>query len=343
MQARGGNRPAIGIALEGDIGHRIDVVLGVAMLNGLTAKGEARSIALAVSRPSLKAAQVADVVASFYSNRPGASMIGMPEGPSATSDTPPLGAMLARTGPEGGAAYESSISTVLDTADNAVLIRNMLLAQHDGNAGVVLAGPATGLVRLLDLYGAPPQVEAKVSRLVVALGTFPTGDPDPAIVSDLDAARRLFAEWPSPIVVVGSEVGEALPYPGASIDEGLAWAPVHPVADAYRVFRSMPYDASASTLAAIVQAVFPDEGYFGLSEPGTVTITDDGRTQFVASPDGRHRYVKVDAAQKARVLTMYTELVSAPPAPRPGRRGGPPPPPPARPAAPPAAPKPPAS
>ena len=72
MQARGRGsaRPPIGVAFEGDLGRRLDAVLVVALLNGLAAKGEARSIALAISRPSLKSAQLADVVSRFYASRP---------------------------------------------------------------------------------------------------------------------------------------------------------------------------------------------------------------------------------------------------------------------------------
>ena len=44
-------------------------MLAVAMLNGFTAKTEARRISLSVSRPSLASAQLADVVASFYRGR----------------------------------------------------------------------------------------------------------------------------------------------------------------------------------------------------------------------------------------------------------------------------------
>ena len=66
-------------------------MLAVAMLNGFTAKTEARRISLSVSRPSLISAQLADVVATFYRGRPAGAptggvgaitegMIGMPEG-----------------------------------------------------------------------------------------------------------------------------------------------------------------------------------------------------------------------------------------------------------------------
>ena len=46
----------------------------------------------------------------------------------------------------------------------------------------------------------------------------------------------------------------------------------------------MPYDAPAPALAAVLYAVHPDDGYFTLSEPGTISVLDDGRTQFTPGP-----------------------------------------------------------
>jgi len=337
MQARGpAPPPPIGIAFDGDLGHRIDAVLAVAMLNGFAAKGEARRIALSISRPNLKVAQLADVLSRFYAGRPVSAtaggvgqasegMIGMPEGPVAGDDPATLTAILSKKADDGTAVYSSSITQLRDTAENAVLVRNMLLAQNDANAIVVLAGPATGLARVLALYGSRPQIVAKAKLLVVAAGSFPSGSPELSIKSDVAAARKLFAEWPAPLVAVGSEVGAALPYPAASIETDFAWAPAHPVADAYRTFKTMPYDAAASALAATLHAVHPDDGYFKLSEPGTITVLDDGRTRFTPGAGergGRHRYLIVDPAQTDRIVQLYKDLVSAKPAARPGRRGG---------------------
>ena len=94
----------------------------------------------------------------------------------------------------------------------------------------------------------------------------------------------MFAEWPTPLVAVGAEVGAALPYPGASIEKDFAWSPAHPVVDAYRAFKPMPYDAPASALAAVLYAAHPEDGLFTLSPPGTITVPDDGRTQFTPGP-----------------------------------------------------------
>jgi hypothetical protein len=47
------------------------------------------------------------------------------------------------------------------------------------------------------------------------------------------------------------DVGEARPFPGAAVEKAFAWAPAHLVADAYRAFKPMPYDAPAYDLAAV--------------------------------------------------------------------------------------------
>jgi hypothetical protein len=88
----------------------------------------------------------------------------------------------------------------------------------------------------------------------------------------------------------------------------------------------MPYDAPAPCLAAALYATHPDDGYFKLSEPGTITVLDDGQTKFTPGAGGKHRYVIADPAQKDKVIQLYTQLISAKPVPRVnngrGGRGG---------------------
>jgi hypothetical protein len=88
------------------------------------------------------------------------------------------------------------------------------------------------------------------------------------------------------------------------------------VADAYRANKPMPYDAPSWAMAAALYAVRPDQGYFKLSDPGTVTVLNDGRTHFTASEKGRHRYLIADPAQKEKVIQTYVEIASAKPVPR---------------------------
>jgi hypothetical protein len=107
-----------------------------------------------------------------------------------------------------------------------------------------------------------------------------------------------------------------LPYPGDSINKDFAWSTApHPLVDAYRAFKTMPYDAPTPGMAAALYAVHPDDGYFKLSEPGTITVLDDGRTKFTPGPGGKHRYLIADPAQKEKITKLYTTLVSTKPVP----------------------------
>jgi mono/diheme cytochrome c family protein len=157
--------------------------------------------------------------------------------------------------------------------------------------------------------------------LVIAAGRFDGGAPDPVVRGDVAAFRKLLSDWPGPIVMAGAELSDAFPFPGASVDTGFAWAPNHPVVDAYRAFKSMPYDAPSRALAATLHAASPGDRYFDLSEPGTIALLDDGRTRFTPSPTGTHRYLIARPDQKERVLQAYVQLVTAEPPPRPGRPG----------------------
>jgi hypothetical protein len=291
MQFPGTAKPAVGIVFDTAMGG-IDDVLALAMLYGFEGKSQARIAAIAVSSGDLRAAQFCDALRLFNagaSTGPGpANLHGMPMG-------------LA----DGGTAAESSIfnklgkpvratgiDSVKDTADPATLMRNALMAQHDQNAAMVLSGAATDLARLLDMYGAKDWIVRKV-RLLCVTGTGKATD---------SASEKVLAGWPTPMVTVGPEIGEALPFPGESMEKDFAWSTGHPVVDAYRRDRPMPYDAPSCAMAAMLYTVRPDEGYFKLS---------DG---------GKRRHLIFDAGQKERVIRAYIEMASAKPVPRKPRR-----------------------
>lgn len=187
------------------------------------------------------------------------------------------------------------------------LIRNTLTAQQDQDSVAVLTGPATNLAAVLDLHGAKDLIARKVRLLSVV---------EPGIQADIPAARKLFAEWPTPVVAVGEEIGEAIRYPASSIGKDFAWTADHPVVDAYLAFQPMPYDAPAAAMAAVLCAVRPKEGYFQLSAPGELQVSAEGRVRFVPSPQGKHRRLIPDPAQKDRIIQAYTEIASAKPSQR---------------------------
>jgi hypothetical protein len=323
--------PPVGILFDCDLGNQIDDVLALALLYGLNGKNECRVVATTISKPNLKAAALSEVIGRFYAGEVSAAFnatgrtlpVGLATGGEYAEDTPML-SVLARRTPEGKPAYNHGIEKITDTADPVDVLRNALSAQHPQNAIVVVTGPATNLSALLRYPRVLPLIPERARLLVVAAGGYPDGKPEPGIQSDITAAQKLFAEWPTPIVAVGVEVGEAIPFPGASLQTSFAWSAAHPVADAYQAHQPMPYDASTTAMAAVLYAVRAKDDLFQLSEPGTIAVLDDGRTEFTPSPGGKHRYLIVDPAQKSRVQQLYVQIASAPPVPRaPRRRFGP--------------------
>ena len=294
MQIAGQAKPPVGVVFDAFMGHSIDDALALALLNGLAGKDEARIASISVSNPSLKAAAYCDVIERFYASAttgPAAMFFkGLPIGMAAgagAAETPMLTAVLSQRDADGKPVYPTGIRELNETADPATLIRNSLTAQYDQNAVIVATGPLTNLAKLLDLRDTKDLIARKVKYLVFSGGAFAQGQA---------AARKLFAEWPSSIISVWSEIGEALPFPASSIEKDFNWTPHHPVVDAYRAYHAMPYDAPSAAMAAVLYAVRPNENYFKVSDP-----------------IGKHRHLTLDPEQKDRIIAAYIELASAKP------------------------------
>jgi hypothetical protein len=287
----------------------IDSLLAVSLLFGLQGKGECRVAIVSCSRPNLAVVGLVDAVQRFY-HGPAANFAQIPPVGMNTSGvpgetSPAFVAPFQRSKPDGSPVYTNQVKSVIDTGDPCTLLRNYLEAQTEHNAIVVLAGPATNLAAALDFPGLKELIAAKVKYLSVA---------EARLNADVPAARKVFAKWPTAIVSSGMEVGPALPFPGASIDKQFAEAvPDNPVADAYRAWQPMPYDAPSWAMAAALYAARPKEGYFTLSGPGTIAVDNQGHTSFTASEDGKHQYLTVDPAQKEKIMLAYVELASAKP------------------------------
>jgi hypothetical protein len=283
-----------GIIFDSDMGRNIDAALALAMMYNLGTK--ARVIALGVPRADLNAAKFCDAIARFYSGDPRAQStgareilpVGLAEGGAALAPSSILAATLAAKNADGSPAFPTGVHSVVDTADVRVLFRNALSTQKEGEGIVVLAGPATNLAQAFTLNGTRDMASSRAHVLVLAAGGYPDGPADPRIKADIPAARRLLAQWPTPVVAVGMEVGAAVTYPAHSIESDFAWA-------------------------AALFAANQKEDYFKLSQPGTIEVLADGRTRFSPSPSGKHRYLIADPAQKERVVRAIVELASAKP------------------------------
>ena len=90
--------------------------------------------------------------------------------------------------------------------------------------------------------------------------------------------------------------------------------------DAYKTFKAMPYDAPLFDVASVHYAVHPESGLFDLSEPGSLTVGNDGALK-IAAGDGNVRKLVVTAAKRSEALDALIAAASAKPAPPPAGRG----------------------
>jgi len=283
---------------------RPDAVLALALLYGLQAKRESRIGSVCLNGPgaSLGAAIFCDLVQRFYTPGPmrNANQTLLP-GLALDGPLPPDSAMI--TAAVSQTAYARSIKRLSDTSLPEAVIRNGVI--FNSEAVMILSAPATYLAKSLDLQGVRELYKDRVKRLVVV---------DSGTPQDAPAIRKVLAEFPSPIFFCGKDVGDALPYPGSSIDKDFTWAPQHPIVDAIKAYKPGPYDPPSYDMAGSLCAVHPDQGFFQLSEPGSITVADNGRLSFVPGPTGKVRSLIVDPTQKDKILKAYTELASAKPA-----------------------------
>jgi hypothetical protein len=300
---------------DSDIGNRIDSVLALSLLYGLDGKNEIRVISITTSKESIESAQMADMIGRFYAGvitGPFGSFsralpVGMSVDGQSKDSTAMIKTVLGSKTTDGKPAFSSSIQKFTDTAEVAPLMRNALTAQHDQNAIGLLAGPATDYVRLLELGGAKEWIERKMKFLVVSQSV---------LSADIVAAKKLFASWPTAIYVPDADFGTKVMYPGSAIEKDFSWSTTpHPVVEAYKSFRSMPYDSPTQDLAAAMYAGRPSAAYFKVSEAGAFTVTDSGKLAFAPGAKGKHFQVSLKDDQAAELAKAYVELTSAKPAP----------------------------
>jgi mono/diheme cytochrome c family protein len=327
MQTEQVRKPPLGVIFDTSLDGEIDQILAIAMLFGFEGARQIRVPSLSTSRFNLRTARFLDLIARFFGGEQAGDFVvnrnPLPIGMSAvgkqtTDVSPMLNAVLLKNDAAGRPVYVRTLPDLNDTADPVALVRNALSAQVDQNAAVVLSGPPTNLLSVIALPDGREWVSKKARALVIAGGRFDDGPVDRVVRSDAAGFRKVLAEWPSRIVMVGAELNGVLPFPGKILADGIAWTPNHPVVDAYRALKPAPVEVPSRALAAVLHAVTPED-YFQLSEPGTISVMDDGRTRFTAAQAGRHHYLIARPDQKARVLETYVKMVTAQPPPRPGR------------------------
>ena len=227
-------------------------------------------------------------------------------------------------------AFSGRLRSNVEARDAVDLLRELLARAPDQGVTVVSVGIASNLANLLRSPGdshsplsGPDLIRKKVRLLSLMAGafTFTNGTNhhlEANVVNGIPAMQTVASAWPAavPIVWSGYEIGIALPYPRASIARDLA--PDSLLRAAYLKHCGPEHDRPCWDQSSVLHAVFPDRNYFGLSQPGHVTVADDGFTRFSPARGGepaRDRFLTLSPLQRERALEAVVQLCVQPPAP----------------------------
>jgi len=307
---------SVRLIFDTDMGNDVDDAVALAMIHALESRGEAKLLAVTVTKDNRWAAPFIDAMDTFYgrSDVP----IGVVRNGKTPEDSKMIRLPAERKRPDGQFVYPRRLMDGREAPEAVALLRRVLAKEKDGDVVIVQVGFSTNLARLLD---SPPDsvsslpgrdlVKRKVQLLSLMGGAFPQGQAEYNIKTDIPAARKLFDLWPTPIVASGFEVGESILYPATSIEKDYTYVQDHPLAEAYRDYMKMPYDRPMWDPSATLYAVHP--GYFTVSPRGRITVDDEGKTHFKPEAGGTHQYLLANPEQRTRALHAIVELARRPP------------------------------
>lgn len=307
--------PPVPLIFDTDMGNDIDDALALAVIHALESRGEAKLLAVTITKDNRWSAPFVDLVNHFYGR--GNIPIGMVKNGKTPQDAPYCKVPSERKTPDGKLLYPRRIQDGSEAPEATALIQQILEGQADRSVAIVQVGFSTNLERLLDRPGARDLIRRKVKLLSIMAGEFPSGKPEYNVRIDIPAAKKMYSEWPTEVVFSGFEIGLNIPYPARSIQEDFNYVANHPIADAYRNYMKMPFDRPTWDLTSVLYAVRPERGYFSLSSRGSVELDEEGRTTLIPSATGRHRYLITNDVQRAKVLEALMQLASQPPGAKP--------------------------
>ncbi|MBN2291861.1 MAG: nucleoside hydrolase [Pirellulales bacterium] len=320
--ANAADKRPIPIIFDTDMGNDIDDAQALAVIHALESRGECKLLAVTVTKENPYAAAYVDLVNTFYGRG------DIPIGTVRNGMTPKPGRYVkavATAKDNGKQRYPHDLTSGADAPEATGLLRKTLAAARDGSVVVIQVGFSTNLARLLDTKGdeyspldGKSLVKKKVRLLSIMAGVFEPKrmakrDKEYNIRIDIPTAKKVLEQWPTPIVISGHEIGQAILYPVASILNDYGYVKHHPIREGYELYLKMPYSRPTYDLTSVLYAIRPDRGYFGLSKPCDLVVEEDGFVRVDENPQGRCRYLTVDHDQIIRVKEVLAALSSQPP------------------------------
>ncbi|GAB3029894.1 nucleoside hydrolase [Spirosoma pulveris] len=296
----------VSVIFDTDMGPDYDDVGAITMLHAYADAGQARILATIASTNYPNVTPVLSVLNTYF-NRPYIP-IGVPKGEAVgDKDTQHWSDTLV-------ARYPHKVKSNSEVPDAVALYRQLLAKQPDQSVTIITVGFLTNLANLLN--SSPDQysslsgkelVTKKVKKLVSMAGKFPSGR-EYNVHRDVASSKTVFANWPTPILMSGFEIGEKI-HSGLPLTQN-ARIRNSPVKDVFRI--SLPKAAEDKNgrmswdQTAVLVGVKGYAPYYTVKS-GRLTMNADGSNGWNDAGKG-HEYLVV-SRPISEVETLINELM----------------------------------
>lgn len=310
---------SIPIIFETDMGNDVDDALALDMLYKYKEAGRVNFLMMGTNKKSEYSAGYLDIMNTWYGHD---IPIGVVINGSDIDNSDNFVRATCELQKDGKPVFDRTVKNHNQFPKAVELYRKTLASQPDHSVYIVSVGFSTNLARLLDTPAdkyspltGKELVAKKVRLLSAMMGHFTNPDFREFNVNcDISAARKIVDEWPTEIVASPYEVGDAILYPGSSIENDFNWGVPHPLVVGYENYLQMPYDRQTWDLTSLLFVVENGQNFFGSSGPGKIAISDNAITTFTPDPDGKHSYLKVTPGQAEIIRQYFIDLITQKPA-----------------------------
>ncbi len=295
---------AIPVIFDTDIAPDYDDVGAMALLHAFEDQGEARILAT-ISCNAFETTAPTLSVLNTYFNRPDIP-IGIVKSYLPNQDCKQRWAQAIN------AKYPHPLNSNEEAIEAVLLYRKILSSQADQSVTIISVGFFTNLANLLvstpDKYSSLPGKELvlkKVKQLVsmaAGIGKDGVSAHEFNVRVDANAARKVFAEWPTPLLLSGFEIGEKIITGNRLIkNENIQQSPVK---DSYQIALTAdnnPRGRNSWDQTAVLVAVKGYAPYFNVRKVN-FEIKDDGTNVLIPGEKFMYLTEKLTPQEVADVI-----------------------------------------
>lgn len=311
----------LSVILDTDIGSSTDDLFALDLLYKYMDEGKVNLLAVMLDREGDISAAITDVFNTWYGypNIPIGVTHNSVKNPKVFIDysavvtkTETINAKTGEPDPKGKATRPYFKRTLTDEQikelpEAVKLYRKILNEQPDRSVCICAIGFLSNLGQLLDTPGdeispltGKELVAKKVKIMFTQGGVFYSSlEPDYNVLNDIESGRKVYEEWPTPIVFSPMEVGNEIDYRPKAVLADLADYEKSPMKTVYEECETDTGQRMWDN-NTVIQAVEGTD-YYTISAAGNIHVTPQGNTIYHPSPFG-DRYYQITNKQQSYAL-----------------------------------------